>query len=118
MLRIFGFFILNYLLTPKIPYYGLEKNLPKFSLLVQFAYTNLCIYSLKFNRKILLWSMKIRCGKSFEKVGHKDWKIIVFKMKKSAFFTPRKTGLANFESSWLKTFAQHKLEAFNIVLRN
>jgi hypothetical protein len=38
--------------------------------------------------------------------------------EKRAFFTPFKTRLANFESSWLKTFVPQKLEAFDIVLGN
>jgi hypothetical protein len=42
----------------------------------------------------------------------------VFEVKKRAFFTPCKIGSANIESSWLKTFALHKLEAFNLVLGN
>jgi hypothetical protein len=58
------------------------------------------------------------CGKSFKKVDHIDCKIIVFKMKKKAFFKTIKIGSANFESFWLKTFALHKLEAFDNVLKN
>jgi hypothetical protein len=42
----------------------------------------------------------------------------MLEVKKRAFFTPHKTGSANFESSWLKTFALYKLEAFDIVLGN
>jgi hypothetical protein len=38
--------------------------------------------------------------------------------EEKSFFSPCKTGSTNFESSWLKTFALHKLEAFDIVLRN
>ena len=38
--------------------------------------------------------------------------------EEETFFTPCKTRSANFESSWLKTFALHKLEAFDILLRN
>jgi hypothetical protein len=45
-------------------------------------------------------------------------KIVAFEVKKSVFFSPYKTGLANFESSWLKTFALHKLEVLYIVLEN
>jgi hypothetical protein len=45
-------------------------------------------------------------------------KIRTFKVKKTSFFTPYKTRLANFESSWLKTFLLHKPEAFDVVLRN
>jgi hypothetical protein len=40
---------------------------------------------------------------------------IAFEVKKRASFTPYKTGLANFESSWLTTFALLKLEVFDIV---
>jgi hypothetical protein len=42
----------------------------------------------------------------------------MFEVKKRAFLTPCKTSLANFESSWLKTFVLHKLEAFDIMLGN
>jgi hypothetical protein len=58
------------------------------------------------------------CAKNFKKVDHIDCKIIAFEGKKRVFFTPCKTWLANFESSWLKSFALHKLEAFDIVLGN
>jgi hypothetical protein len=47
-----------------------------------------------------------------------DCKIIVFEEMNRAFFTPCKTGSTNFKSSWLKTFALHKTEAFHIVFRN
>jgi hypothetical protein len=47
----------------------------------------------------------------FTKFDHIDCKIIAFEVKKRAFLTPFKTRSANFECSWLKTFAQHKLEA-------
>jgi hypothetical protein len=67
---------------------------------------------------ILLWTIKVMCGKSFKKVDHINCKIIAFEVKKRAFFTPCKTRLANFECSWLKTFALHKLEAFDNVLGN
>jgi hypothetical protein len=66
----------------------------------------------------LLWIIEIRCGNFSKKVDHIDYKNIVFEVKKRAFFTPCKTGLANFESSWPKTFVLHKLEAFDIVLGN
>jgi hypothetical protein len=39
-------------------------------------------------------------------------------VKKRALVTPCKTWSTNFEFSWLKTLALHKLEAFDIVLRN
>jgi hypothetical protein len=58
------------------------------------------------------------CRKSFKKVDHRDCKIIAFEMKKRAFFTPCKTWSINFESTWLKTFALHKLEALDVVLGN
>jgi hypothetical protein len=56
--------------------------------------------------------------KSFKKVDYIDCKILVTDIKKRVFFTPFKIRSANFESSWLKTIAQHKLEAFDIVLGN
>ena len=31
--------------------------------------------------------------------------MVVFKVKKKGFFAPSKINLADFESSWLKTFA-------------
>jgi hypothetical protein len=58
------------------------------------------------------------CGFFFKKVDHIDCKIIAFEVKKKAFFTPHKTRSTNLECSWLKTFALHKLEAFDIVLEN
>jgi hypothetical protein len=73
---------------------------------------------LRFNLRILLWTIKIICGKSFKKVDHIDCKIIAFEVKKKTLFTPCKIGSANFEFSWLKTFALQKLEAFDIVLKN
>jgi hypothetical protein len=54
-------------------------------------------------------------GKSCKKVDHINCKIIAFGVKKRAFFTPWST---SFESSWFKAFVLHKLEAFDIVLRN
>jgi hypothetical protein len=48
---------------------------------------------------------KEMCGKSFKKVDFIDCKIIVFEVKKTAFFTSYKLGTTNFEFSWLKTFA-------------
>jgi hypothetical protein len=66
----------------------------------------------------LLWTIKIRCGNFFKKLDGIDLKIIVFEVKKRAFFTPYKIGPTNFESSWLKTFALHKLEAFGNVFGN
>jgi hypothetical protein len=39
-------------------------------------------------------------------------------MKRRAVLHLSKTKLANFESSWQKHFALHKLEAFDIVLGN
>jgi hypothetical protein len=56
--------------------------------------------------------------KKFQKVDHIDSKVIAFEMKRRVFFTPCKIGSTNFESSWLKTFALHNLEAFDIVLGN
>jgi hypothetical protein len=47
-----------------------------------------------------------------------DCKIIAFELKKRALFILCKIGSANFKSSWLKTFALHKLEAFDVVLEN
>jgi hypothetical protein len=58
------------------------------------------------------------CAKCFQKVDHIDCKIIGFLLKRRASFIPRKIELANFESSWLKTFALHKVEAFGIMLGN
>jgi hypothetical protein len=58
------------------------------------------------------------CGKSFKIVDHINCKIIAFEVKKRILFTPYKVGSINFESSWLKTFALHKLEAFDIMLNN
>ena len=37
-------------------------------------------------------------------------------LEKKVFFTPFKTRLANFEFSWLKNFALHKVDAFDIML--
>jgi hypothetical protein len=54
------------------------------------------------------------CAKNFKKIDHIDCKIIMFEVKKWAFFTPCKTRLANLESSWLKFFALYKVEAFDI----
>jgi hypothetical protein len=59
---------------------------------------------LRFNHRILLWTIKIMCEKSFKKVDHVDCKNIALEVKKRAFLTPCKTSLANFESSWLKFF--------------
>jgi hypothetical protein len=42
----------------------------------------------------------------------------MFEVKKRAFFTPYKTRSTNFEYSWFKAFAQHKVEAFDVVLGN
>jgi hypothetical protein len=67
---------------------------------------------------ILLLNIKIVNGKSFKKVDHIDWKIIMFAVQKRVFFTPCKAWLANIESSSIKTFVQHKLKAFDIVLGN
>jgi hypothetical protein len=58
------------------------------------------------------------CRKSFKTVNYIDCKIIAFEMKKRGFFIPYKTRSANFESSWLKMLALHKIEAFHIVLEN
>jgi hypothetical protein len=58
------------------------------------------------------------CGKSFKKADHLNCKIIAFEVKKRAFFSPCKIGSTNFESSWLKTFVLHKVEAFDIALGN
>jgi hypothetical protein len=57
------------------------------------------------------------CGKSFNKFVYKDCKIIAFEVKKKIFFTLCKTRSTNFESSWLKNFALHKVEDFDIALR-
>jgi hypothetical protein len=62
--------------------------------------------------------VKINCRKIFKKVDNIDCKIIEFEVKKRAFFTHCKTWSTNFESSCLKTFALHKIEAFDIVLGN
>jgi hypothetical protein len=59
----------------------------------------------------------IQCGDFFQNVGYIDCKIIVFEVKKD-FFTLCKIRLANFESSWLETFALQKVENFNTMLRN
>jgi hypothetical protein len=56
------------------------------------------------------------CGKSLKKDDHIDYKIIAFDVKKRAFPTPCKIGIENFNSSWLQTFAPHKVEAFDISL--
>jgi hypothetical protein len=58
------------------------------------------------------------CRKSFKKVDHIDCTNTMFQVKKRAFFTPFKPRWANIESSWLKTFALHKVEAFGIALGN
>jgi hypothetical protein len=42
----------------------------------------------------------------------------MFAVQKRVFFTPCKAWLANIESSSIKTFVQHKLKAFDIVLGN
>jgi hypothetical protein len=42
----------------------------------------------------------------------------MLEVKNWAFFMPYKIDLANFESSWLKTFVLHKVEAFDIALGN
>jgi hypothetical protein len=70
------------------------------------------------NHRILLWTIKIMCKKSFKEVDYRDCKIIMFEAKKRAFFTPYNTGSANFKSYWLKTFVLYKIEAFDIVLGN
>jgi hypothetical protein len=61
---------------------------------------------------------KLMCRFFFKKVNHTDCKIIAFEVKKIALFSPYKTRSANFESSWFKTFALHKVEDFNIALGN
>jgi hypothetical protein len=66
----------------------------------------------------LLQAIEIMCRKNFKKVHHIDCKIIAFEVKKRAYFTPCKTWLANFEPPWLKTFALHKVEVFDIMLGN
>jgi hypothetical protein len=53
-----------------------------------------------------------------KKFDYMDCKIIAFKVKKGTFFIPCKTGSVTFEPSWLKIFALHELETFNIVLGN
>jgi hypothetical protein len=58
------------------------------------------------------------CGKSFKKVDHIDCKIIVFEGKQRIFFTPCKTSSTSVKSSWLRTFALHKVEAFDNMLEN
>jgi hypothetical protein len=55
-------------------------------------------------------------GKSLEKVDNIDCKIIAFEVKKRALFIPYKIRLINFESSQLKTFTLHKVEAFDIII--
>jgi hypothetical protein len=55
------------------------------------------------------------CANCFQTNDYIDCKIIMFEVKKRAFFTPYKTRSANFESSWLKTFLLHTVEAFDIV---
>ena len=54
----------------------------------------------------------------FKKVDFKYCKIITFEIKERVFFAPCKTGSTNFESSWFKTFALHKVGAFDIILEN
>jgi hypothetical protein len=56
--------------------------------------------------------------KSQKEVDHRDCKIILFKGKKRTLFIPCETRSINFKSSWLKIFALHKVEAFDIVLEN
>jgi hypothetical protein len=58
------------------------------------------------------------CGIFFQKVDYIDRKIIVFEVKKRAYLTPCKTRSANIESSWFWTFSLHKVEAFDIMLKN
>jgi hypothetical protein len=60
----------------------------------------------------------MRCGKSFKKANYIDCKIIEFEVKRRTSFASWKTWSINSESSWLKTFALHKLEAFDVMLRN
>jgi hypothetical protein len=43
---------------------------------------------------------------------------MTFELKKRVSLTTWKIGSTNFESSWLKTFALRKVEAFDIVLGN
>jgi hypothetical protein len=57
-------------------------------------------------------------GNSSKNVDYINCKITIFKVKKRAFSTSCKTWSTNFESSCLKTFALHKIEAFDIVLGN
>jgi hypothetical protein len=56
--------------------------------------------------------------KIFKKFDHIDCKIIVFEGKRWASFIPCKISSTNFEYSWLKIFALHKVEAFDIVWGN
>ena len=51
-------------------------------------------------------------------MNHLNCKIIAFEVKKITFLIPYKKKSANFESSWLKIFAIHKVKVFDIVLRN
>jgi hypothetical protein len=85
---------------------------------VQIAQIDFKFFFLRFNRRILLWTIKKWCRKIFKKVHHIDCKIIAFEEKKRTSFIRCKPSSAHFESSWLKTFALHKLEAFDIVLGN
>jgi hypothetical protein len=53
-----------------------------------------------------------------KKFDYIDCKTIVFEVKKRAFIASWKTRLANFEFSWLKTFALYIIKVFDIMLGN
>jgi hypothetical protein len=105
-----------WVLIPKIPSLWFAKEHSKTP--IEFKLHKLIFLFLRFNHRILLWTIKIMCEKNFKKVDHIVCKIITFEVKKGAFFTPCKIGSTNFESSWPNTLALHKLEAFDIVLEN
>ena len=70
------------------------------------------------NHKIWLQTSKLIFEKTFKYVDYIDRKIIVFEVKKGAFFILCKIGSLKFESSWLTTLVLYKVETFDIMLRD
>jgi hypothetical protein len=129
--RILGknfFFLISFL-------HGEKGNFEEYSLYLEsteFSFATLINYLTSKCRTyprstVCFWKIHSKIGTfsancvnqfSFDYVGIIDCKITMFKVKKNVFSTSSNTWLANFESSWLKTFALHKVEVFDIMLGN
>jgi hypothetical protein len=73
-------------LTPKGPSPFFSKNTPKSAILAQEAQMKKKSSFLTFNSRILFYTTRRTCSKSFKKIHHTDCKTITFEVERKDIF--------------------------------